>query len=531
MTRILLVCNQFPKLSESFIVRKLLGLMRMGWDVQIACNRSDAEQWDHFKQLLPRADFAAHVHLVEDFDELAERLAPDLVHFEFGHLVRGRAGSPALGRSRVVASLRGNDVHALGLDDPTYYDELWQGVDALHVLTPRLFEKAVTRGCPPTMPYVSVPPAVDATVFDPGRRTYGRVGTAVRPFRILSVGRLHWMKAYSTSLHAVALLRARGVHCEYRILGAPDYGEGLIEVLFGIHDHGLSDVVTLLGGAPQEGVLHQLRWADTLLHGAVSEGFCNAALEAQAMALPVVCTEALVDNVLDGTTGLVAPLRDAAGLATRLERLARDAKLRRRLGSAGRKRVVEEFALENQVAKFSDWYRALLASDGERSELRALRIRLRRQRTELVHLEDERDRLARDVGRREGLLAVEALIEEFVPDGDEILVVTRGDAALVELRAEASHFPQAENGDWLGHHPASSVEAVAQLERLRLDGARFLVFPRTGLWWLEHYRGLRDHLEDNYVCVKHHEDTGAIFDLGPVLSELTAASAAQKVVA
>ena len=30
-------------------------------------------------------------------------------------------------------------------------------------------------------------------------------------------------------------------------------------------------------------------------------------------------------------------------------------------------------------------------------------------------------------------------------------------------------------------------------------GAAFLVFPRTGLWWLEHYRGLRDHLDENYT--------------------------------
>ena len=520
MTRVLLVCNQFPKFSESFIVRKFLGLLRMGWDVQVACNRSDPEQWAHFAQLLPREDFAEHVHLVEDFDELAARLAPDLVHFEFGHLVRGRAGSPALARSRVVASLRGNDVNALGLDDPAYFDELWQGVDALHVLTSRLFERAVARGCPATMPHVVVPPAVDATAFAPGERTYGQVGTASRPLRILSVGRLHWMKGYSTSLHAVALLRARGVHCEYRILGAPDYGEGLIEVNFGIHDLGLQDVVSLLGAAPQEEVRDQLRWADTLLHGAVSEGFCNAALEAQAMAVPVVCTETLAENVLDEATGLVAPLRDAAGLATRLERLARDAELRRRLGSAGRRRAETEFRLDDQIAKFSAWYRDLLAAGAEEAELRALRVQLRRQRSELAELEHERDRLARDVERREAVLAVESLVEEFVPDEDPILVVSRGDAALLELPRDAWHFPQTEGGVWLGHHPASSVEAIAQLEELRLRGARFLVFPRTGLWWLEHYRGLREHLERHYTGVAHDERSGAIFDLrgGPAES-------------
>ena len=118
MSRILLVCNQFPKLSESFIVRKLLGLMRMGWDVQVACNRSDPEQWAQLRAICFRARTSRSTFISSRIStSLRSELAPDLVHFEFGHLVRGRAGSPALARSRVVASLRGNDVHALGLDD------------------------------------------------------------------------------------------------------------------------------------------------------------------------------------------------------------------------------------------------------------------------------------------------------------------------------------------------------------------------------------------------------------------------------
>ena len=54
---------------------------------------------------------------------------------------------------------------------------------------------------------------------------------------------------------------------------------------------------------------------------AVSEGFCNAVLEAQAMKLPVVCTDAdgLPENVQDGTTGLVVTgfrvqFTDSAGI-------------------------------------------------------------------------------------------------------------------------------------------------------------------------------------------------------------------------
>lgn len=513
MTRVLLVCNQFPKFSESFIVRKFLGLVARGWDVEVACNRSDDEQWAHFEGILPRSEFGPHVHVVADFEETAAALEPDIVHFEFGHLARGRLGARALGRSRVVASLRGNDINVLGLDEPEYYRELWTGIDALHVLSSRLLVRARQRGCPPSMPHITIPPAVDAPLFDgQGRRHEGIVGTARRPLRILSVGRLHWMKGYPSALHAVALLEARGIHCEYRVAGGHDYGEALFEMLFTIHDQRLENVVSLLGAIPQKAVVAHMRWADVFLHAAISEGFCNAALEAQAMALPVVCTESLAENVVDGRTGLVAPPRDDQGLADRLERLARHPALRRRLGAAGRRRARTSFRLEDQIERFSNWYRDLLASDAEQSATRALRIRLYRERMVLAELEREHERLARDVERRESVQAVKTLVRRVVPRHDAVLMVSRGDPALLDLGRETWHFPQTEDGDWPGHHPASSAEAIAQLEELRSRGARFLVFPRTALWWLEHYRGLRDHLERRYERAGD-ERHGAIYDL------------------
>jgi hypothetical protein len=323
------------------------------------------------------------------------------------------------------------------------------------------------------------------------------------------------MKGYATSLHAAAVLRGRGIDLEYRIAGAADYGEGMIETLFSIHDHGLQDAVELLGPVGQEDVRDQLGWADVLLHGAVSEGFCNAALEAQAMAVPVVGTDAIAENVVDEKTGLIASNRDAVGLADRLELLARDRRLRRRLGEAGRRRAEKHFRLDDQIGKFSDWYRRLLAAPGEGSQLRTLRIQLRRERQRLDDLTLERNRLARDIERRESAAAIRELVEELVPDGEHVLVVSRGDLALLDIGRPSSHFPQAAGGEYLGHHPASSAEAIVQLERLRSQGASFVAFPRTGLWWLDHYRGLRDHLERTHELLSFDVDAGAVFRLRP----------------
>jgi colanic acid/amylovoran biosynthesis glycosyltransferase len=512
VSRVLLVCNQFPKFSESFIVRKFLGLLRSGWDAQIACNRSDDEQWQHLSALLPREHFAPRVHVVDDFAALLDDLQPEIVHFEFGHHARGRARTAALAGSRVVASLRGNDINANGLDDPAFFTELWETLDGLHVLRQALFDTAVLRGCSPDLPHVEIAPAVDTSFFGPQRRTWEPAGSGERPLRVLSVGRLHWMKGYPTALHATALLRQRGVVFEYHIAGAADYGEGKLETLFAIHDHGLADSVELLGPVSQAEVRDQLEWCDVLLHAAVSEGFCNAALEAQAMGVPVVCTEAIAGNVIDEETGLVAAMRDAHGLAARLERLC-DPHLRRRLGVTGRRRARRDFSLDDQIEQFSTWYRTLLATGAEDAESRLLRIKLHQARDRLTELEFERGRLARDVERRESVQAIRALVHEHVPEDERVLVVSRGDPSLLDLHRAAEHFPQAPDGGYSGHHPASSADAIAQLEQLRADGAAFLVFPRTGLWWLEHYRALREHLERTCTELLVDDGAGAIFEL------------------
>jgi hypothetical protein len=107
-----------------------------------------------------------------------------------------------------------------------------------------------------------------------------------------------------------------------------------------------------------------------------------------------------------------------------------------------------------------------------------------------------------------------AAVKESVRGGSTVLVISRGDEALLRLTGrKALHFPQAEDGSWAGHHPADSDEAIGHLESLRERGAEFLVVPPTYLWWLRHYEGLREHLDANYEPVVSDDRAGAIYDL------------------
>lgn len=92
------------------------------------------------------------------------------------------------------------------------------------------------------------------------------------------------------------------------------------------------------------------------------EGFPNVALEAAAMALPIVATRVpgCVDAVRDGVTGTLVAPGDVSGLAQALQRYLSDPDLRARHGNAARRRVLEEFRPEVIWQAIAQEYRDLL---------------------------------------------------------------------------------------------------------------------------------------------------------------------------
>jgi hydroxymethyl cephem carbamoyltransferase len=108
---------------------------------------------------------------------------------------------------------------------------------------------------------------------------------------------------------------------------------------------------------------------------------------------------------------------------------------------------------------------------------------------------------------------VRKVIEQNVPDGSTVLVISEGIDGMLKLNRRLGwHFPQNEDGTFQGHHPADSDDAIAQIEELRKRGASYLVIPKPDLWWLEFYTGLREQLESRYRPVLQ-DDGCAIFAL------------------
>lgn len=109
---------------------------------------------------------------------------------------------------------------------------------------------------------------------------------------------------------------------------------------------------------------------------------------------------------------------------------------------------------------------------------------------------------------------VRSLIESTVPPGEQVSVVTRGDAMLLELdRRTGRHFPADAEGSWAGFHPKDSEAAIEHLERLRTLGVAYFVLPHSSYWWLEYYDAFARYLEGRYQLAAHREDTARIYAL------------------
>lgn len=107
-----------------------------------------------------------------------------------------------------------------------------------------------------------------------------------------------------------------------------------------------------------------------------------------------------------------------------------------------------------------------------------------------------------------------ACVAEAVPVGATVAVINKGDKALLRHeRRAAQHYPLSADGSYAGFYPNDSTGAIAQLERTRENGVEFLVIPASAFWWLEHYAGLRRHLDMRYKLTLRRDDACVIYDL------------------
>lgn len=177
-------------------------------------------------------------------------------------------------------------------------------------------------------------------------------------FTLLSIGSLQPYKGQAVLIEACRLLAERGLDFTCRIVGD---GELRAALQGQVAAAGLQGRVELTGAQTQEQVARLLATADGYVQPSVitpsgkMEGIPVALMEALACELPVVASRlsGIPELIRDEQTGLLVEPRDAAALAAAIERLQADPRLARRLGRAGRALVLKEFDQAENAARLA----------------------------------------------------------------------------------------------------------------------------------------------------------------------------------
>ena len=143
-------------------------------------------------------------------------------------------------------------------------------------------------------------------------------------------------------------LEARGVRARLFVAGG---GEMLPDLQALAGRLGVADRIHWLGNVPDPRPL--LQASDIFLLASVGEAFGLVLAEAMACGVPVAGSRsgALPEVLEEGRTGLLSAPLDAMGLANSIERLARDASLRRGMGEHSIERVRKHFTVDIAVEK------------------------------------------------------------------------------------------------------------------------------------------------------------------------------------
>jgi len=209
---------------------------------------------------------------------------------------------------------------------------------------------------------------LDVTVFDPQRaRPVLRSELAIVKGKPLvgMIANLDPRKGHHDFVAACALVRERVADVQFVIVGntrlvnSTDYHRQVQQLVV---KHDLTTAIQFLG--LRDDIPEVLASLDVVVQPSLTEAGPRVPLEAMAMERPLVVTDVggNSEEVIDGETGLVVPVGDVRAIADSTIKLLSDRVLARRLGKAGRKRVMEIFTDVIHTRQVEDVYQNLLVN-------------------------------------------------------------------------------------------------------------------------------------------------------------------------
>lgn len=388
--KIAFLVDEFPSVSQTFVLNQIVGLLDLAHDVQIFASTAGGsstihgnyEQYGLAKRThyyrIPRNKVlrilkaivlilkyapshakvifrslnilrygkpAASLSLFFMSIPFLERGPFDIIHAQFGTL--GVVAVPLSQilprRCNIVTSIRGHDVTVYLKRHPGVYHELFREGDLFLPVCDFLKYRLIQEGCDAKKIVVHYS-GIECHKFKYSKKH--RKPNDIT--KVLTIARLVEKKGVAFAIEAVARLLSRGENIEYCIVGDGVLRGHLRQL---IESMGIEQHVKLLGWKTHEEVQVLLAESHVLVAPSLTsesgdqEGIPNAIKEAMATGLPVISTRhsGIPELVTDGVSGLLVLERDAASLADALSYLINHPEVCEEMGQAGRRQVEQKF--------------------------------------------------------------------------------------------------------------------------------------------------------------------------------------------
>jgi colanic acid/amylovoran/stewartan biosynthesis glycosyltransferase WcaL/AmsK/CpsK len=406
------ILDQFPALSETFILRQITGLLDRGHEVDIYAYRprndpgvhADVESYNLLKRTYYMTSYTSMprnkaYRLIKGIGyaalefrkkpmvvlnslnilkfgkdaaslELLYRITPflnkgpyDIVHCHFGPIGHLAVMLKAVGaiRGQIITTFRGYDISSyIKKRGEHAYDTLFNKGNLFLCVSEQIKDTLMTLGCAERKIIVhrSGVHIGKSHLSRTRPKTDGKV-------RLLTVARLVEKKGIQYGIRSIAKLLKNYPHIEYRIAG-DGYLKNTLQLL--IEELKLTNHVKLLGWQRQEQIRALLQEADILLAPSVTsqngdrEGIPGAIVEALACGLPILSTRhsGIPEVVQDGESGFLVPERDTDALAEKLAYLIEHPERWPEMGRQGRKYVEEHYDIDRLNDRLVEIYQELL---------------------------------------------------------------------------------------------------------------------------------------------------------------------------
>lgn len=384
MPKIFEVTYNYP--CEVFILRHVDALENAGYPVQLVARHSDEKfllsasiqksnrnllnvsitpQFDHLKmtekiaslrylkgtkrQLSMRFSIRDRVML-----GFFEKLNPDLIHFHFGTLAGIMSWIPKELKIPYTLSLRGSDIQVkplLSENGKIQIGGVLNEAAGIHTVSKSLWAMA--------QPYLETP-IIHRTIYTTVPMSEFPTDTTPKEekIRFVTVGRLHWTKAYVNLLMGFKNYLEQGYDGQLAIIGDGPEHESIV---YWIHTLGLTSHVELTGNLPSSEIVKHLERSSAFVQSSIAEGFSNATAEAMAYGLPVFATDVggTSEIIKDGINGFLLDPTHPQDWYKKL-RLVRDANLMQEMGKNAWGTAREMFSPEKHAKEFIDFYASVL---------------------------------------------------------------------------------------------------------------------------------------------------------------------------